>query len=162
MSDGTRDQQHHQPIGQIRSAETTDQQRQHQSANHHRQQDAAKTLNTIHPHPYTQAKGRMTWATQVKETKMRFADDRELVEIHMYDNTTRTDFAADFYDDAPTPDMDGVHHVRDARYPLDMALDMMHGEGDYETPGVNCSVEYDIIDLATGRIVETGVEQAAE
>lgn len=94
---------------------------------------------------------------------MKFTDGNELVEIHIYDNTTCMDFAADFYDDAPTPDTDGVRHVRDARYPLDMALDMVRGEGEYaETPGVNCAVEYDVTDLATGGTVGAGIEMAAE
>ena len=94
---------------------------------------------------------------------MKFTDGNELLNIRLIDTKTGMDFAPDFFDDAPRADENGVHHVEDARYPLDMALDMVRGEGEYaETPGVDCKVEYDVTGLETGETVACGVEESED
>lgn len=92
---------------------------------------------------------------------MKFTDGKETVEVHVLD-ASGIEWTEDFYDDAPASDGDGVYHVPDARYPLEQAFDMLHGEGDYATaPGVGCTVEYDITD-ATGGTVESGVREGPD
>ena len=97
---------------------------------------------------------------------MRFTDGKEILDIIIRDHRNvdgGVEWTRDFFDDAPTPDEDGVHHVPDARYPLEQALDMLRGEGDYaETPSTDCTVEYDIIDIATGKTVESGFEESPD
>ena len=94
---------------------------------------------------------------------MKFTNDKELLDIHIRDNESGVEWTRDFFDDAPTPDEDGVHHVPDAHYPLEQALDMLRGEGDYaEAPSTGCTVEYDIIDIATGETVESGFEESPD
>ena len=95
---------------------------------------------------------------------MRFADDKEILDIIIRDDELGMEWTRDFFDDAPSPDEDGVNHVPDARYPLEQALDMLRGEGDYaDVPNTGgCTVEYDIIDIATGEAVESGFEESPD
>lgn len=87
---------------------------------------------------------------------MKFTDGKELLEVYLYDEWG-TEWTEDFYDNAPTPDENGVCHVPDARYPLEQALDMLHGEGDYDTPpATNDSIDYNITDIASGKTVDSG------
>ena len=47
-----RHRQQHRPVRQVRPAKETDQQRRHRGTGHRRQQDTAKTFDSIHAVPY--------------------------------------------------------------------------------------------------------------